>query len=46
VNAAEDQLLDLVMAGSGVKVTSFCQSNFDLEEVFMTLVGGNNHGKQ
>jgi hypothetical protein len=29
-----------------VKVTSFCQSKFDLEEVFMNLVGGNGHGKQ
>jgi ABC-2 type transport system ATP-binding protein len=46
VNAAEDQLLGLVMSSPGVKVTGFGQSNFDLEEVFMNLVGGNNHGKQ
>jgi ABC-2 type transport system ATP-binding protein len=45
-NAAEDQLLGLVMSAPGVKVTSFCQSKFDLEEVFMNLVGGNSHGKQ
>jgi ABC-2 type transport system ATP-binding protein len=45
-NAAEDQLLGLVMSGPGVKVTSFGQSKFDLEEVFMNLVGGNSHGKQ
>jgi len=45
-NAAEDQLLSLVMSGPGVKVTSFGQSTFDLEEVFMNLVGGNNHGQQ
>ena len=45
-NAAEDQLLGLVMSNPRVKVTSFCQSKFDLEEVFMNLVGGNNHGKQ
>jgi ABC-2 type transport system ATP-binding protein len=46
VHVAEDQLLGLVMSGSGVKVTSFGQSKFDLEEVFMNLVGGNSHGKQ
>jgi ABC-2 type transport system ATP-binding protein len=44
-NAAEDQLLGLAMSAPGVKVTSFCQSQFNLEEVFMQLVGGNNHGK-
>ncbi|MGA2490316.1 MAG: ABC transporter ATP-binding protein [Anaerolineales bacterium] len=44
--AAEDQLLGLLMSAPGVKVTSFCQSKFDLEEVFMDLVGGNSHGKQ
>jgi ABC-2 type transport system ATP-binding protein len=46
LNAAEDQLLGLVLSIPGVKVTSFCQSKFDFEEVFMNLVGGNNHGKQ
>jgi ABC-2 type transport system ATP-binding protein len=45
-NAAEEQLLGLVMSGPGVKVTSFGQSKLDLEEVFMNLVGGNSHGKQ
>jgi ABC-2 type transport system ATP-binding protein len=45
-NAAEDQLLRLVMSNPGVKVTSFGQSKFDLEEVFMNLVGGDSHGKQ
>ncbi len=44
--AAEDELLGLVMSVPGVKVTSFGQSRLDLEEVFMNLVGGNNHGKQ
>jgi ABC-2 type transport system ATP-binding protein len=43
---AEDQLLGLVMSSPGVKVIGFGQSKFDLEEVFMNLVGGNNHGKQ
>jgi ABC-2 type transport system ATP-binding protein len=45
-HAAEEQLLGVVMSGSGVKVTGFGQSKLDLEEVFMNLVGGNNHGKQ
>jgi ABC-2 type transport system ATP-binding protein len=45
-NVAEDELLSLVMSVPGVKVTSFGQSKLDLEEVFMNLVGGNNHGKQ
>jgi ABC-2 type transport system ATP-binding protein len=46
VNAAEDQLLGLVMSSPGTKVTSFCQSKLDLEEVFMNLVGENNNGKK
>jgi ABC-2 type transport system ATP-binding protein len=46
LNAAEDELLSLAMSVPRVKVTSFCQSKFDLEEVFMNLVGGNGHGKQ
>jgi len=46
LNAAEDQLLGLVISVPGAKVTSFCQSKYDLEEVFMNLVGGDNHGKQ
>ena len=45
-NAAEDQLLGLAMSTPGVKVINFGQSKFDLEEVFMNLVGGNSHGKQ
>jgi ABC-2 type transport system ATP-binding protein len=46
LNAAEDQLLVLAMSEPGVKVTGFGQSKFDLEEVFMNLVGGDSHGKQ
>jgi ABC-2 type transport system ATP-binding protein len=45
-DAAEDQLLGLVVAAPGVKVTGFGQSKLDLEEVFLDLVGGNGHGKQ
>ena len=46
LNAAEEQLLGLVMSVPGVNVISFCQSKYDLEEVFMKLVEGDNHGKQ
>ena len=44
--AAEEDLLRLVLADSEIKVTSFGQTKFDLEEVFMNLVGGNHHGQQ
>lgn len=46
LTTAEDQLLGLAMSTPGVKVTGFGQSKFDLEEVFMNLVGGYSHGKQ
>jgi ABC-2 type transport system ATP-binding protein len=46
LDAAEDQLLGLAISAPGIKVTGFGQSKFDLEEVFMNLVGGNSHGKQ
>jgi ABC-2 type transport system ATP-binding protein len=45
-HAAAEQLLGVVMSGSGVRVIDFGQSKLDLEEVFMNLVGGNSHGKQ
>jgi ABC-2 type transport system ATP-binding protein len=45
-HAAEEQLLALVMSAPGIRVTNFGQSKIDLEEVFMNLVGGNDHGKQ
>jgi ABC-2 type transport system ATP-binding protein len=44
--AAEEQLLSLAMSDPGVRVTSFGKSKLELEEVFMSLVGENNHGKQ
>jgi ABC-2 type transport system ATP-binding protein len=45
VNIAEDNLLPLIMSAPAVKVISFGQSKYELEEVFMDLVGGNIHGK-
>jgi len=43
---AEELLLGLVMSDPGVRVIGFGQSQLGLEEVFLNLVGGNNHGKQ
>jgi ABC-2 type transport system ATP-binding protein len=45
VNIAEDNLLPLIMSAPAVKVIRFGQSKYELEEVFMDLVGGNIHGK-
>jgi ABC-2 type transport system ATP-binding protein len=44
-DAAEDQLLKLVMAAPGIRVTDFGRSKFELEDIFLNLVGGDNHGK-
>lgn len=44
-DAAEDQLLKLVMATPGIRVTDFGRSKFELEDIFLNLVGGDNHGK-
>jgi ABC-2 type transport system ATP-binding protein len=44
-DAAEDQLLKLVMATPGIRVTDFGTSKFELEDIFLDLVGGDNHGK-
>lgn len=45
-NAAEEQLLGLATTDPGVKVINFGQSKLGLEEVFMDLIGGDNHVKQ
>ncbi len=44
-NAAEDLLVRTVM-GTGLTVTEFMRKQHDLEEVFLGLVEGNNHGRQ
>jgi ABC-2 type transport system ATP-binding protein len=44
--AAEEQLVGLSVSEPGVRVTSFGQVKLGLEEVFMDLVGGNDHGNQ
>ena len=43
--AAEDQLLRLVLADEHIKVTEFGRKKYELEEVFLDLVEGSNHGK-
>jgi ABC-2 type transport system ATP-binding protein len=40
--AAENQLLALIMDGGGVTVIEFGRKKYDLEEVFMSIVEGNN----
>ena len=42
---AEDQLLRLVLADEHVKVTEFGRKKYELEEVFLGLVEGSEHGK-
>jgi ABC-2 type transport system ATP-binding protein len=43
--AAEDQLLRLVLAESALRVTEFGRKKYELEEVFLGLVEGSNHGR-
>ncbi|HET7377371.1 MAG TPA: ABC transporter ATP-binding protein, partial [Anaerolineae bacterium] len=45
-NSAEDQLLRLVLSDGHITVTEFGRKKYDLEEVFLGLVEGSNHGKQ
>ncbi len=44
-NAAEDQLLRLVLADEHITVTEFGRKKYELEEVFLNLVEGSSHGK-
>jgi hypothetical protein len=41
-DAAEDQLLRLILEDRGVGVKSFGRKTYNLEEVFMTIVEGSN----
>jgi ABC-2 type transport system ATP-binding protein len=43
--AAEDQLLRQVLSDPAVKVSEFGRQRYALEQVFMNLVEGGNHGK-
>lgn len=43
--AAEDRLLRLILADEACTVTEFGRRRFNLEEVFMGLVGGEQHGR-
>jgi ABC-2 type transport system ATP-binding protein len=44
-NTAEDQLLRLVLADEHIKVAEFGRKKYELEEVFLGLVEGSDHGK-
>ena len=43
--AAENQLLRLVLADQQVTVTEFGRKKYELEEVFLNIVEGDNHGR-
>jgi len=45
-NAAEAELLRLILADERVKVTAFDRKKLNLEEVFMNLVGDDDNGKK
>jgi ABC-2 type transport system ATP-binding protein len=42
--AAKEQLLRLVMSDEQITVTRFGQKRYELEEIFMNIVEGDNHG--
>jgi ABC-2 type transport system ATP-binding protein len=42
--AAKDQLLRLVLSDEQIAVTQFGQKIYELEEIFMNIVEGDNHG--
>jgi ABC-2 type transport system ATP-binding protein len=43
--AAEDRLLRLALSDEHIKVTEFGRKKYELEEVFLGLVEGSDHGK-
>jgi len=42
--AAKERLLRLVLSDEAITVTQFGQKTFELEEIFMNIVEGDNHG--
>jgi ABC-2 type transport system ATP-binding protein len=44
--AAEAQLLRRVLADEQITVTEFSRKKYELEEIFMNIVAGDNHGGQ
>jgi len=42
--AAKDQLLRLVLSDEQITVTNFGKKTYELEEIFMNIVEGDNHG--
>jgi len=45
-NAAEDELLRLVLSDKSLRVAQFGRQKYDLEEVFLKMVEGSDHGKR
>lgn len=43
--AAKDELLRAAMGFDGVRVVEFCRKRYELEEVFMSIVEGAEHGR-
>ena len=44
--AAETQLLRSVLADEEVVVTTFQRKRYELEEIFVSIVEGDNHGRK
>ena len=42
--AAKEQLLRLVLADEGLTVTEFGRKRYELEEIFINIVQGGEHG--
>jgi len=42
--AAKDQLLRLILSDEQITVTHFGQKIYELEEIFMNIVEGDDHG--
>jgi ABC-2 type transport system ATP-binding protein len=45
-NAAEEELLRLVLTDKNLRVTEFGRQKYDLEEVFLKMVEGSDHAKR
>ena len=43
--SAEEHLLRLVLSDPGTRVTEFGRVKYDLEEVFLNIVGEGNNGR-
>jgi ABC-2 type transport system ATP-binding protein len=43
--AAESQILRILLADESIKITEFGRQKFDLEEIFLNIIEGGEHGK-